>query len=78
MEALERYYREYLWQYSSDSNWTNYDLDMQLTKDTVEQILDKGYMDTEDVRFVRSLLPDIEDISIQNDLEEYLCSLIIS
>lgn len=37
MEALERYYSEYLMEYSDYSNCEGYDMDMQFTKDHVSQ-----------------------------------------
>lgn len=77
MEALERYYNEYLLGYSQDANWENYDMDMQLTKDHVEQILEVGYIDESEIDFVKSLLPEIENDRIREDLEEYLESLMI-
>lgn len=77
MEALERYYNEYLLGYSQDANWENYDMDMQSTKDQVERILEVGYIDESEIDFVKSLLPEIENDRIREDLEEYLESLII-
>ena len=77
MEALERYYQEYLLGYSQDANWENYDMDMQMTKDHVEQILEAGYIDKSEIDFVKSLLPEIENDRIREDLEEYLESLMI-
>ena len=64
MEALERYYQEYLLGYSQDANWENYDMDMQMTKES-------------EIDFVKSLLPEIENDRIREDLEEYLESLMI-
>ena len=75
MEALERYYNEYLLGYSQDANWENYDMDMQMTKDHVEQILEAGYIDESEIDFVKSLLPEIENDRIREDLENYLESL---
>lgn len=60
MDALERYYQEYLMGYDQDSNYASYDMDAQMTKDRIEKILEKGYMNDEDVDFVMSILPDIE------------------
>lgn len=77
MEALERYYREYLMDYAQDSNWEGYDMDAQLTRDHIEEILEKGYMDPDDAAFVRSILPDVENDRIRADIEEYLESLIV-
>ena len=77
MEALEKYYQEYLLGYSQDANWSNYDVDMQMTKDRIEQILEVGYLSNDDVKFVYSLLPDIEDETIRMELEYYLKGLII-
>lgn len=77
MEALERYYNEYLLGYSQDANWECYDIDMQFTKDHVEQILEVGCIDESEIDFVKSLLPEIENDRIREDLEEYLESLMI-
>ena len=62
---------------SQDANWENYDMDMQMTKDHVEQILEAGYIDESEIDFVKSLLPEIENDRIREDLEEYLESLMI-
>ena len=50
MDALERYYNEYLLGYNAGSNISWYDADYQLTMDRIELILDKGYMDGDDAR----------------------------
>ena len=78
MEVLERYYSEYLLGYASDANWEIYDVDMQMTKDHVEKILEIGYIEDNEIDFVRSLLPDIENDRIRADLEEYLDSITVS
>ena len=65
MEALEKYYREYLLGYASDANWEIYDVDMQMTKDHVERILEIGYIEDSEIDFVKSLLPDIESQRIR-------------
>ena len=72
MEALERYYQEYLLGYAQDSNFEGYDMDEQLTKDRIEKILEVGYMEDYDVEFIKSILPDIEDEIIRADIEEYI------
>lgn len=77
MEALERYYQEYLLDYSQDANWENYDVDMQFTKDKVERILEVGYVEESEIDFVKSLLPEIENDRIRKDLEEYIESIIV-
>ena len=77
MEALERYYNEYLLGYSQDANWGNYDVDMQMTKDKVERILEVGYVEESEIDFVKSLLPEIENDRIRKDLEEYIESIIV-
>ena len=77
MEALEKYYSEYLLGYAQDSNYGNYDVDEQLTKDRIESILEAGFMTEDDVEFVRSLLPDIENNRIRADIEDYLERLMI-
>lgn len=77
MEALERYYQEYLMGYAQDSNFEGYDMDEQLTKDRIEKILEVGYMEDDDVEFIKSILPDIEDEKIRADIEEYIERLMI-
>ena len=47
------------------------------SKDHVEQILEAGYLDESEIDFVKSLLPEIENDRIREDLEEYLESLMI-
>lgn len=77
MEALGRYYQEYLMGYAQDSNFEGYDMDEQLTKDRIEKILEVGYMEDYDVEFIKSILPDIEDEIIRADIEEYIERLMI-
>lgn len=77
MEALERYYNEYLLGYSQDANWECYDIDMQMTKDKVERILEVGYVEESEIDFLKSLLPEIENDRIRKDLEEYIESIIV-
>ena len=68
MEALEKYYQEYLWGYPNDVNWIDYNIEMQLIKDKIERILKVGYLSEDDIEFIYSLLPDIEDECIKEDL----------
>lgn len=77
MNALERYYQEYLFGYPQDTNWENYDIDMQLNKNRIECILASKYIKDEDVKFIKSLLPEIESEKIRNDLEEFIESIVI-
>lgn len=77
MEALEKFYSEYLMGYAQDSNFEGYNVDEQMTKDRIENILAAGYMTFEDAAFVRSLLPDIESEKIKADIEDFLESLVI-
>ena len=77
MEALEKYYQEYLMGYAQDSNFADYDVDAQLTKDRIEQILEVGYMEDDDVEFIKSILPYIENERIRADIEEYIERLMI-
>ena len=72
MEALERFYKEYLIDYAQDSNWERYDADAQMTRNRVEDILETGYISEDDLDFLRSLLPDIENDGIREDLEDFL------
>ncbi len=72
MEALERYYMNYLSSYNSASNYSDYNVEYQLMVDRIEQILDKEYVDSDDVEFIRSILPEIENEGIRNEIEEYL------
>lgn len=77
MDALEEYYSMYLMSYNEASNCESFDLEEQATKDRVEQILLAGYMNAEDVVFVKGLLPDIENLRIREELAEYLETLVI-
>ena len=75
MDALERYYQEYLFGYSQDANWGTYDMDMQYTKDQIERILERGYIENDEIEFLKSLLPEFENDSIRSDLTDYLDSV---
>ena len=77
MEALEKYYSEYLMGYSQDGNCDRYDIDEQMTKDRIESILSAGFMTEADAEFVGSILPDIENERIRADIAEYLERLVI-
>lgn len=72
MEALERFYKEYLIDYAQDSNWERYDADAQMMRNRVEDILETGYISENDLDFLRSILPDIENDGIREDLEDFL------
>ncbi len=72
LEALERYYMEYLSSYDQSSNYAGYDADYQMTVDRIEHIIDKGCVDTDDVAFLRSILPEIENEVIRREIETYL------
>lgn len=76
MEALEKYYSEYLMGYAQDSNFEGYDIDEQITKDRIERILEAGFMTEDDLEFVKSILPDIENELIRTDVAEYLERLV--
>ena len=39
MDALERYYNEYLLDYAQDSNFASYDADAQMTRNRIETFL---------------------------------------
>ena len=75
MEALERLYSEYLIDCFDYSNYSDFDMDMQLTRDKVEKILERGYVKSEDISFLRSILNDIENIVIRTELEDFLNNL---
>ena len=75
MDALERLYNEYLLDYAADSNCSIYDMDMQLTKDRIEEILLQGFVDYKDIPFLKSILPEIENIVIRNELEDFIQSM---
>lgn len=72
MEALERYYMNYLSSYNSASNYSDYNVEYQLMVDRIEQILDKEDVDSDDVEFIRSILPEIENEGIRSEIEKYL------
>ncbi len=69
MDYLERYYNEYLSDYAEASNYEDYDVDMQMTRDRIEKILERGYIEKGDVGFLQSLLPEIESVVIREGLE---------
>ena len=75
MEALERFYKEYLIDYAQDSNWERYDADAQMTRNRIENILEAGYISEEDIDFLKVILPDIENNSIREDLKDYIDSI---
>jgi hypothetical protein len=72
MDALERFYRRYLLDYADCGNFAEYDLDIQLTRDKVEKILQAGYLKDEDIEFLDLIIPDIENQRIRLDLEDFL------
>ena len=72
MDALERYYNEYLLDYS---NFASYDADAQMTRNRIENILEAGYISEEDIDFLKVILPDIENNSIREDLKDYIDSI---
>lgn len=75
MDALERYYNEYLLDYAQDSNFASYDADAQMTRNRIENILEAGYISEEDIDFLKVILPDIENNSIREDLKDYIDSI---
>lgn len=77
MEALERYYNEYLMNYSDDSNCWGYDTDMQYTRDRVEEILSSDGLTADDIDFIRELIPEIENDDIRHGVEEYIESVTV-
>ena len=76
METLERLYNEYLMDCYKDSNYAGFDIDMQLTRNKVERILERGYVASEDVAFLKSILGDIENSVIRTELEDYLNNIV--
>lgn len=75
MDALERYYNEYLLDYAQDRNFASYDADAQMTRNRIENILEAGYISEEDIDFLKVILPDIENNSIREDLKDYIDSI---
>ena len=78
MEALEEYYNEYLLSYYRDSNFENYDADEQMTKDRIESILEVGFLTKDDIDFVYSMLPDIQDDNLRFRIEDYVEGLMFN
>lgn len=72
MEALEKYYNECLLSYYRDSNFESYDVDEQMTKDRIEAILEVGFLTKDDIDFVYSILPDIQDDILRFHIEDYV------
>lgn len=78
MEALEEYYNEYLLSYYRDSNFESYDVDEQMTKDRIEAILEVGFLTRDDIDFVYSILPDIQDDILRFHIEDYVEGLMFN
>ena len=78
MEALEEYYNEYLLSYYRDSNFENYDVDEQMTKDRIEAILEVGFLTKDDIDFIYSILPDIQDDNLRFRIEDYVEGLMFN
>lgn len=78
MEALEEYYNEYLLSYYRDSNFESYDVDEQMTKDRIESILEVGFLTKDDIDFVYSMLPDIQDDILRFHIEDYVEGLMFN
>ena len=58
--TLERYYLT-IYDYNQDSNFEDFDVDVQFTKQRLEKIVDNRFVDTEDISFLQELL-DEEDL----------------
>ena len=58
--TLERYYLT-IYDYRQDSNFEDFDVDVQFTKQRLEKIVDNRFVDTEDISFLQELL-DEEDL----------------
>lgn len=78
MEALEKYYNECLLSYYRDSNFESYDVDEQMTKDRIEAILEVGFLTRDDIDFVYSILPDIQDDILRFHIEDYVEGLMFN
>ena len=79
MEALEKYYREYLLGYASDANWEIYDVDMQMTKDHVERILEIGYIEDSSGVIIQPLWHRKKmAVKVPNFLYFYWCHILVS
>ena len=59
-DTLERYYLT-IYDYNQDSNFEDFDVDVQFTKQRLEKIVDNRFVDTEDMSFLQELL-DEEDL----------------
>ena len=59
-DTLERYYLT-IYDYNQDSNFEDFDVDVQFTKQRLEKIVDNRFVDTEDIEFLKELL-DEEDL----------------
>lgn len=59
-DLLERYYLT-IYDYNQDSNFEDFDVDVQFTKQRLEKIVDNRFVDTEDISFLQELL-DEEDL----------------
>lgn len=59
-DTLERYYLT-IYDYNQDSNFEDFDVDVQFTKQRLEKMVDNRFVDTEDISFLQELL-DEEDL----------------
>ena len=59
-DTVERYYLT-IYDYNQDSNFEDFDVDVQFTKQRLEKIVDNRFVDTEDIEFLKELL-DEEDL----------------
>ena len=77
MEALEEYYNEYLLSYYNGGNFESYDVDEQMTKDRIEAMLESGFLNKDDIDFIYSILPDIENDRLRYLIGDYIEELMV-
>ena len=77
MEALEEYYNEYLLSYYNGGNFASYAVDEQMTKDRIEAILESGFLTKDDIDFIYSILPDVENDRLRYLIGDYIEGLMV-
>ena len=71
-KVIEDYYYE-LHNYSQDSNWADYDIDMAYTKEKLEKVISEKFeLTNENIEILNELLFDNNDIELNNAIKVIL------
>lgn len=70
--VIENYYYE-LYNYSQDSNWSDYDVDTAYTKNRLEKVIcDEFNLTSENIEILQELLFDCNDTNLNNAIKVIL------